>query len=109
MASMTELITPKRQAQTHSAVERIGVFVKEPHGDEGGLNNPMSWDRTVDKFHWLSEAFTDEDLRNRLIQVVLQLDARPISDLMDSLARVQCTAAFPRAPPVFNDRSVSMS
>src|SRR6202140_4494916 len=26
MASMTELITPKRQAETHSAVERIGAF-----------------------------------------------------------------------------------
>jgi 2-methylcitrate dehydratase PrpD len=26
MASMTELITPKQQAETHSAVERIGAF-----------------------------------------------------------------------------------
>jgi 2-methylcitrate dehydratase PrpD len=26
MASMTELITPKRQAEAHSAVERIGAF-----------------------------------------------------------------------------------
>jgi 2-methylcitrate dehydratase len=63
------------------------VFVKEQHGYEGGLNNPMSWDRTVEKFHWLSEAFADEDLRKRLIQVVQQLDARPISDLMDLLTR----------------------
>jgi 2-methylcitrate dehydratase len=75
------------------------VFVKEQHGYEGGLNNPMSWDRTVEKFHWLSEAFADEDLRNRLIQVVQQLDARPISDLMDLLAKVRCTAAFPRTHP----------
>jgi hypothetical protein len=36
------------------------VFVKEQHGYEGGLNKPMSWDRTVEKFHWLSEAFADE-------------------------------------------------
>jgi 2-methylcitrate dehydratase len=75
------------------------VFVKEQHGYEGGLNNPMSWDRTVEKFDWLSEAFADEDLRNRLIQVVQQLDARPISDLMDLLAQVRCTAAFPRTHP----------
>jgi hypothetical protein len=26
MASMTELITPKQQGETHSAVERIGAF-----------------------------------------------------------------------------------
>jgi 2-methylcitrate dehydratase len=72
------------------------VFVKEQHGYEGGLNNPMSWDRTVEKFHWLSEAFADEDLRNRIIEVVQQLDARPISDLVDLLAQVRCEAVFPR-------------
>src|SRR6266436_3012459 len=74
-------------------------FVKEQHGYEGGLNKPMSWDRTVEKFHWLSEAFADEDLRNRIINLVQQIDARPISDLMDLLAQVQCTAVFPRTHP----------
>jgi 2-methylcitrate dehydratase len=59
----------------------------------------MTWDRTVEKFHWLSDAFADEDLRKRLIKVVRQLDARPISDLMDLLARVRCTATFPRTHP----------
>jgi 2-methylcitrate dehydratase len=75
------------------------VFEKEQHGYEGGLNKPMSWERTVEKFHWLSEPFADEDLRNRLIQVVQQLDARPISDLMDLLALVLRTAVFPRTLP----------
>jgi 2-methylcitrate dehydratase len=75
------------------------VFVKEQNGYEGGLTNPMSWERTVEKFHWLSDAFADEDLRNRLIQLVQQLDARPISDLMDLLAQVRCTATFPRTHP----------
>lgn len=49
--------------------------------------------------HWLGEAFADEDLRNNLIQVVQQLDARPISDLMDLLAQVQRTAVFARTHP----------
>jgi 2-methylcitrate dehydratase len=93
-----------RYPQELSAAVAIGtkderVFLKEQHGYEGGLNNPMSWDRTVGKFHWLSEPFADEDLRNRLIQVVQQLDARPISDLMDLLAQVRCTATFPRTHP----------
>jgi 2-methylcitrate dehydratase len=56
----------------------------------------MSLDRTVEKFHWLTEAFADEDRRNRLIQVVRQLDARPISDLMDLLA---VHRSFPRTHP----------
>jgi 2-methylcitrate dehydratase len=75
------------------------VFVKEQHGYEGGLNNPMSWDRTVEKFHWLSEAFADDDLRRKLIQVVQELDARPISDLTDLLAQVRSTPDFPRTHP----------
>ena len=34
--------------------------------------------------------------RNRIINVVQELDARPISDLIDLLAQVRCTAVFPR-------------
>jgi 2-methylcitrate dehydratase len=75
------------------------VLVKEQLGYEGGLANPMSWDRTVEKFHWLSEAFADEDLRTRLIQAVQQLDAKPISDLMDLLAQVRSGAVFPTTHP----------
>jgi hypothetical protein len=44
----------------------------------------------VEKFHWLSEAFADKTLRNRLVRVVRQLDVRPISDLTDLLGHVQC-------------------
>jgi 2-methylcitrate dehydratase len=72
------------------------VLMKEHVGYEGGLDKPMSWERVVEKFHWLSETFADEDLRQRLIQAVQHLDARPISDLMDLLAQVQSAAVFPR-------------
>jgi 2-methylcitrate dehydratase len=47
-----------------------GILVKEQLGWEGGLTNPMSWDQTVEKFHWLSEPCTDEDLRGRIIVIV---------------------------------------
>jgi len=75
------------------------IFVKEQLGYEGGLTNPMSWDRTVEKFHWLSEPFADRDLRSRLIETVQQLDSRRISDLMDLLAQVRPTAVFPVTHP----------
>jgi 2-methylcitrate dehydratase len=39
------------------------VFVKEQSGYEGDLTNPLSCDRTVEKFHRLTEAFAEEDLR----------------------------------------------
>jgi 2-methylcitrate dehydratase len=75
------------------------VFVKEQLGYEGGLANPMSWDRTVEKFHWLSEPFADESLRSKLVEAVQQLDARPISGLMDLLGQVRPTAVFPASHP----------
>ena len=56
----------------------------------------MSWDRIVEKFHWLSEAFADADLRDKLIAVVQQIDVRPISDLTELLAQVRQTAVFTR-------------
>jgi 2-methylcitrate dehydratase len=71
------------------------VFVKEQNGYEGGLTNPMSWERTVEKFHWLAEAFADEELRSRLIGAVEQLDTSRLSDLTDLLAQIQPTAVFP--------------
>jgi 2-methylcitrate dehydratase len=75
------------------------VLVKEQKGYEGGLTNPMTWDRTVEKFHWLSEPFADEDLRRRIVEAVQQLDARPISRLMDLLAQVRPAAVFPAIHP----------
>jgi 2-methylcitrate dehydratase len=71
------------------------TLVKEQVGYEGGLTNPMSWDRTVEKFQWLSEPFADLDLRGRVIEAVQQLEERPISDLMDLLSQVRPAAAFP--------------
>jgi len=75
------------------------VLVKEHIVYEGGIDTPMSWDRVVEKFHWLSEAFADESLRNRLIQAVQQLDAQPISDLVNLLAQVRPSAVFPKTLP----------
>src|SRR6202012_1742896 len=75
------------------------VFVKEQNGYEGGLTNPMSWERTVEKFHWLAEAFADEDLRGRLLEAVEHLDTSSLSDLTDLLAQVRPTAVYPTANP----------
>ena len=75
------------------------VFVKEQNGYEGGLTNPMSWERTVEKFHWLAETFADNELRSRIIGAVEQLDTSRISDLTGLLAQVRPTAVFPTAHP----------
>jgi 2-methylcitrate dehydratase len=71
------------------------VFVKEQNGYEGGLTNPMSWERTVEKFHWLAEAFADEELRSRIIRAVEELETLEVSDLTALLAEVRPNAIFP--------------
>jgi 2-methylcitrate dehydratase len=71
------------------------VFAKEQNGYEGGLKNPLSWERTVEKFHWLAEGFANEDLRSRLIGAVERLDTSKLSGLTDLLAQVRPTAVFP--------------
>jgi 2-methylcitrate dehydratase len=60
---------------------------------------PLSWDRTVEKFHWLSEAFADAELRHALVRAVQRLDARPLSELTDLLLQVRPSAGFPTTHP----------
>jgi 2-methylcitrate dehydratase len=75
------------------------VVVKEQLGYEGGLATPMRWERAVEKFHWLSEAFADADLRGRIIDAVETLDSRPISHLMTLLAAVRPAATYTTSHP----------
>ena len=75
------------------------VFVKEQNGYEGGLTNPMSWERTVEKFHWLAEAFADEELRDRIVGAVARLDTSELVDLTYLLSQVQPIAVFPTGRP----------
>jgi 2-methylcitrate dehydratase len=75
------------------------VVVKEQNGYERGLTNPMSWERTVERFHWLAEAFADEGLRSRIIGAIERLDTSELSDLTDLLAQVQPIAVFPTTHP----------
>jgi len=72
------------------------VLAREHLGYEGGLEQPMSWERTVEKFHWLSEPFADVNLRGRVIEAVENLELQPISKLIELLAQVRSTPVYPR-------------
>jgi hypothetical protein len=91
-------MSPKSQGITGPNVV-IPVTTESNQGEPLHDSSEMSWDRTVEKFHWLSEPFADEDLRGRFIEAVQQLDARRTSDLMDLLAQVRPTAVFPATHP----------
>ncbi|MFL9875936.1 MmgE/PrpD family protein [Paraburkholderia megapolitana] len=75
------------------------VFSKEHVGFEGGLDNPFTWERTVEKFHWLSEPYADESLRDEIIDLVSTLDRRPVKELMQLLARVSPQPRYPATHP----------
>jgi 2-methylcitrate dehydratase len=72
------------------------ILVRHQLGYEGGLSKPASWERTVEKFHWLSEAFADKRLRDSIVDIVANLEKFSISHLMECLALVKSTAAYPK-------------
>jgi 2-methylcitrate dehydratase len=74
-------------------------FSKEHVGFEGGLDNPFTWERTVEKFHWLSEQYADEALRDQIIDLVSTLDEHPIAELMQLLAKVSPEPRYPAKHP----------
>ena len=75
------------------------IFDREHLGFEGGIANPLSWERAVEKFNWLSEPFADDALRHNLIEAVVKIDERPIADLMSLLAKVHPRAVYPAFHP----------
>ena len=75
------------------------TFDREQVGYEGGLGNPLSWERAVEKFNWLSEPFADAALRHNIIEAVVKIDERPIADLMGLLGKVNPKAVYPASHP----------
>jgi len=88
---------PKELPVRLTVVLRDGRQFQREQGDfEGAVTRPLSWERVVEKFHWLSEPFADEQLRNQIIATVADLDRVKISDLTALLAKVSPTAVYPR-------------
>jgi 2-methylcitrate dehydratase len=75
------------------------VFSKEHVGFEGGLDKPFTWERTVEKFHWLSEQYADEALRGQIIHLVSTIDEHPVKELMQLMARVSPEPRYPVKHP----------
>jgi 2-methylcitrate dehydratase len=74
-------------------------YLKPQRGYEGGLEHPMTWARTVEKFHWLSEPFADSQLRGSIVAAVEDLDGLPLSRLLGLLSQVAPQAVFPATLP----------
>ena len=82
----------RARVQTHDGRE----FSHQQSDYEGSPTQPLSWDRVVEKFHWLAEPFCDEGLRAEIVEAVERLDDNPIGDLTGLLSAVSPAATRPR-------------
>ena len=64
----------------------------------------MSWDRVVEKFHWLGEPFADAALRAEIIDAVQRLDEISVAELAGLLGAVSPAGAACREPGDGYDR-----
>jgi 2-methylcitrate dehydratase len=87
----------------HATPVRINLVLRdgrrlsrEQDDFEGAAGRPLTWDRTVEKFHWLAEQYADDTLRNAIIDTVEHLESVPISELTESLTNVSVQPRFPK-------------
>ncbi|OBA84053.1 2-methylcitrate dehydratase [Mycobacterium sp. 1164966.3] len=89
---------PQRTTARVHVVTRDGrEFSREGSDYEGSPTRPLSWERVVEKFHWLAEPFSDEGLRTDIIAAVDQLDDIPIAELTGLLGAVSRHPQRPRS------------
>ena len=68
---------------------RDGQHLSREQDDfEGAPSRPFTWERTVEKFHWLAHQYADADLRAEIIDTVQHLDGGPVSVLTNLLTKV---------------------
>lgn len=82
---------------------RIGVtlrggqrFSREQHDFEGAPGRPLTWGRTVEKFHWLTEQYAPYALRVEIVETVEHLGAEAISELTRLLGDVSPVRRLPK-------------
>jgi 2-methylcitrate dehydratase len=87
-ADLTEAYPARTEARVHIALSDGREFHREQSDFEGSPTRPMSWDRVVEKFHWLAEPFADAALRGEILNAVHRLDEITVADLASLLAAV---------------------
>jgi 2-methylcitrate dehydratase len=93
---LTEAYPERTTARVHIVLDDGREFHREQSDFEGSPTQPMSWERVVEKFHWLGEPFTDAALRAEIIDAVAHLDEISIVELAGLLGAVNPEAQRPR-------------
>ncbi|MBV9318631.1 MAG: MmgE/PrpD family protein, partial [Mycobacterium sp.] len=94
---LTAAYPGRTSIRVHITLRDGRTFDREQSDFEGSPTRPMSWERVVEKFHWLAEPFADESLQAAIISAVEKLDDIPITELTGLLAAVSPTPKRPRS------------
>ena len=71
-------------------------LIREQDDFEGAASRPLTWDRTVQKFHWLAEQYADDNVRDAIIDTVEHLDSAPVRRLVELLTDIEPRPRFPK-------------
>jgi len=85
---LTDAYPERTEARVRIALNDGRELHRAQSDFEGSPTRPMSWERVVEKFHWLGEPFADATLRAEIIDAVQRLDAIPIAELAALLGAV---------------------
>ena len=96
-ADLTEAYPERTAARVRITLNDGRELHREQSDFEGSLTRPMSWDRVVDKFHWLGEPFADAQLRAEIIDAVTHLDEISVVELAGLLGAVSPEMRRPRS------------
>ena len=87
-ADLTEAYPERTEARVHIALNDGRELHRAQSDFEGSPTRPMSWDRVVEKLHWLGEPFADVALRAEIIDAVDRLDQISVAELAGLLGAV---------------------
>jgi 2-methylcitrate dehydratase len=96
-SDLTEAYPERTEARVHITLNDGRELHREQSDFEGSPTRPMSWDRVVQKFHWLGEPFADAALRAEIIDAVAHLDDISVAELAGRLGAVSPEAQRPRS------------
>jgi 2-methylcitrate dehydratase len=95
-ADLTEAYPERTKARVRITLKDGREFHREQSDFEGSPTRPMSWERVVQKFHWLAEPFADAALRAQIVDAVHRLDEITVAELTALLGVVSPSVQRPR-------------
>jgi 2-methylcitrate dehydratase len=95
-ADLTEAYPERTEARVHITLNDGRELHRAQSDFEGSPTQPMSWERVVQKFHWLGEPFADAALRAEIVDTVQHLDTTSVAELAGLLGAVSPDAQRPR-------------